>query len=75
VLKKLSVVETKLGVASQPGASVKKVRKALKVAGKQLAAATRLVNKQRGKKIPAPAADAILGALAPLPPLILSLVP
>ena len=75
VLKKLGAVETKLGAASLPGASVKKVRKALKVAGKQLAAATRLVNKQRGKKIPAPAADTILGRLAPLPPLLLSLTP
>jgi hypothetical protein len=75
VLRKLGAVEAKLTAASQPGANVKKVRKALKVANRQLAAASRLVTKQRGKKIPAEAADAILSALAPLPPLILALMP
>jgi len=75
VLKKLAGVETRLLAASQPGASVKKVRKALKAAGRQLNAATKLVTKQRGKKIKAPAADAILAALAPLPPLLVQLTP
>ena len=75
VLKKLNVANTKLGTASAPGLAVKKVRKSLKVAGKQLGAATRLVTKQRGKKIPAASADAILTALSPLPALIVGVTP
>jgi cysteine-rich repeat protein len=75
VLKKLGIVETKLGAASTSGLPVKKVRKALKVASKQLGAATKLVTKQRGKKIPADAADAMLSALSPLPALIVGVTP
>ena len=75
VLKKLGGVEARLLAASQPGASAKKVRKGLKAANRQLTAVTRLVTKQRGKKIAAPAADAILTALSPLPALIAQLMP
>jgi hypothetical protein len=46
VLKKLGIVDTKLGAAGASGLPVKKVRKALKIAGKQLGAATKLVTKQ-----------------------------
>jgi cysteine-rich repeat protein len=75
ILKKLGIVDTKLGAASATGLPVKKVRRALKIAGKQLGAATKLVTKQRGKKIPADSADAMLSALSPLPALIVGVTP
>jgi len=68
-------IGARLGTASAAGLPVKKVRKALKVAGKQLGAATKLVTKQRGKKIPADSADAMLSALSPLPALIVGVTP
>jgi hypothetical protein len=61
--------------AEQAAGNVKKTKKALKAAGKQLKSAVKLVTKQRGKKITPATADAILAALNVLPPLLTALTP
>jgi hypothetical protein len=74
LLKKLTAVEGKLATA-EAATTPKKTRKALKVAGKQIAGAVRLTTKQRGKKITPATADAVLGALNVLPPIVGALNP
>jgi cysteine-rich repeat protein len=75
LLKKLGSIEGKVLTAEQAAGNTKKTKKALRAAGKQLKAAVKLVTKQRGKKIQAPTADAILAALNVLPPLLTALTP
>ncbi len=73
--KKLTAVDGRLLAADQAGSNAKRVRKALKAAGRQLKAAIRLVTKQRGKGISPAKADEILAALNPLPPLVAAVTP
>ena len=70
LLAKLGGVDARIVAASQAGGNVKKVKKSIKAARRQLQATIRLVTKQRGKKITAATADAILAALDPLGPLL-----
>jgi cysteine-rich repeat protein len=73
--KKLTALGSRVLAAEQAGGNVKKVKKALKVAGKQLKGVIKLVTKQRGKKIGPSLADAVLAQLSPLPPVLTALTP
>jgi hypothetical protein len=73
--KKLTALGSRVLAAEQASGNVKKVKKALKVAGKQLKGVIKLVTKQRGKKIGPSLADAVLAQLSPLPPVLTALTP
>ena len=70
LLRKLDGVDGRINSAAQATGNTKKIRKSLKAAGRQLQAAIRFVTKMRGKKVTADTADALLGALSALPPLV-----
>jgi cysteine-rich repeat protein len=75
LLKKLGVVEGRVLSADHAAGNVKKVRKALKAAGRQVQGVMKLVAKQRGKKIAPATADALTEALTVLPPILTAVTP
>ncbi len=75
LLKKLGGVEAKILAADQARGNAKKVRKAIKVANRQIHATSTYVGKQSGKKISSATAHAILDALGVLSPLLSALAP
>src|SRR5262249_61702859 len=73
--KKLGAADSKLLAADQAAGNTKKIRKALKVAGRQLQAAINLAANQRGKGIAPASADALRDALQPIPDLVTAVTP